>query len=98
MVDLNKLAQFLSEIGRHVCTVRVTHTLGTLGIDSVWCVVDSVCGAIDTHTLVELASLAPRDEALAIWIPGNAGQAVLVRLAHLGPQLPCLDEEDHRQG
>ena len=65
-------------------------------MDSMWCV-GSVCGAMDTHTLVKLASLAPRDEALAIWIPGNAGQAVLVRLAHLGPQLPCLHGEHQRQ-
>ena len=44
----------------------------------------------DTHTLVELASLASGDKALAIWIPGDASQAVLMRLTHLCSQLPCL--------
>lgn len=41
-------------------------------------------GAVkDTHTLVELASLAAGDEAFTIWIPGHAGQAILMRLTHL---------------
>lgn len=38
-----------------------------------------------THTLVELAPLAPSDKALAVRVPGHAGQAVLMRLGHLCP-------------
>lgn len=49
-----------------------------------------VCAVSDTHTLVELASLASGDKAFAIWIPGHAGQAILMRLTHLCSQLPCL--------
>lgn len=52
----------------------------------------------DTHTLVELASLTTGDEAFAIWIPGYAGQAILVRLAHLCSQLPRLDIRAKRCG
>lgn len=42
-----------------------------------------VCAVTNTHTLVELASLAAGDEAFTIWIPGHAGQAILMRLTHL---------------
>lgn len=51
-----------------------------------------------THTLVELASLATGDEAFAVWIPGHAGQAVFVRLAHLCAQLPRLQRDSELIG
>ncbi len=41
------------------------------------------CAVKDTHTLVELASLAAGDKAFAIWIPGHTSQAILMRLTHL---------------
>lgn len=43
-----------------------------------------------TYTLVKLPSLSSGDEAFAVRVPGDAGQAVLVRLTHLSPQFSCL--------
>ncbi len=43
-----------------------------------------------TYTLVELPSLSSCNEALAVRVPGHAGQAVLMRLTHLCPQFSCL--------
>lgn len=49
-------------------------------------------GPTDTHTLVELASLTASDEAFSVWVPGHAGQTVLMRLTHFCPQLSRLSK------